>query len=277
MAVAVASARERGITEFAVGTAGNAGSALAAYAAASGTFAHIAMPRDTPSVIIDECESFGVDLQLVDGLITDANALVGEGVKNKGWFDMATLREPYRLEGKKTMGYELYLHFDYHLPDVIVYPTGGGTGLIGMWKAFAEMRELGWPNLEKLPRMVSVQASGCAPLVRAWETGAETAIPWENAHTASSGLRVPRAIGDFLILRALRESNGCALSVSDETIHMAWQEMAANTGIFAAPEGAATWAALKELAGRGDVSPDERVVLFNTGSGLKYREAWRQE
>ncbi len=276
MAVAVAAARERGITEFAVGTAGNAGSALAAYAAASGTVAHIAMPRDTPSVIISECQSFGVDLQLVDGLITDANALVGEGVKNRGWFDMATLREPYRLEGKKTMGYELYEQFGGTLPDVIVYPTGGGTGLIGMWKAFTEMRELGWPNLDKLPRMVSVQASGCAPIVRAWEAGAESATPWENAHTSASGLRVPRAIGDFLILRAIRESGGCALAVSDETTHDAWKEMASHTGIFAAPEGAATWAALKELVARGDVQPNERVVLFNTGSGLKYMEAWRQ-
>jgi threonine synthase len=273
MAVAVARARELGAKEFAVGTAGNAGSALAAYANAAGLGAHIAMPRDTPKAIIAECQAFGVDLTLVDGLITDANAHVQKGVREQGWFDMATLREPYRIEGKKTMGYELFEQFDGSLPDVILYPTGGGTGLIGMWKAFDEMEQMGW-IASKRPRMVSVQAAGCAPIVRAFEQGAETAEPWQDAHTSASGLRVPRAIGDFLILRALRESGGTAVAVTDEATHDAWKQFASLTGIFAAPEGAATLAALHDLLARGLVEKDERVVLFNTGSGLKYLEAW---
>lgn len=273
MAVAVSRAWELGLQEFAVGTAGNAGSALAAYARAAGLAAHIAMPRDTPKANIAECQAYGVDLTLVDGLITDANAHVQQGVRDQGWFDMATLREPYRLEGKKTMGYELFEQFDGALPDVIIYPTGGGTGLIGMWKAFDEMERLGWIGSER-PRMVSVQAAGCAPIVRAFEEGAERATPWENAHTSASGLRVPRAIGDFLMLRALRESGGTAVAVTDDAIHDAWQEMAFQTGVFVAPEGAATYAALRELVEQGKVDPDERIVLFNTGSGLKYLEAW---
>jgi threonine synthase len=213
---------------------------------------------------------------LVDGLITDANALIQKGVREQGWFDVATLREPYRIEGKKTMGYELFEQFGGSLPDVVVYPTGGGTGLIGMWKAFDEMEELGWIGSER-PRMVSVQAAGCAPIVRAFENGAESAEPWENAHTSASGLRVPRAIGDFLILRAIRESGGTAVAVTDDDTHLAWQEFAALTGIFAAPEGAATYAALKKLQSDGWVKSDERVVLFNTGSGVKYLEAWFRE
>ncbi len=273
MAVAVTRAHELGVREFAVGTAGNAGSALAAYAAASGLTAHVAMPRDTPRAIVAECEALGCDLALVDGLITDANAHVGAGVREHGWFDMATLREPYRIEGKKTMGYELWEQMGHTLPDVIVYPTGGGTGLIGMWKAFDEMETLGWIGPER-PRMVSVQASGCAPIVRAWEQGADHATPWENAETMASGLRVPRAIGDFLILDALRKSNGCAVAVTETAMREAWSEMASLTGLMVAPEGAATWAALRDLAERGLVGRDERVVLFNTGSGLKYLEAW---
>ncbi|MFM7321691.1 MAG: threonine synthase [Armatimonadota bacterium] len=273
MAVAVARAHELGATELAVGTAGNAGSALAAYAVAAGLTAHIAMPRDTPRVIVAECEGYGVDLALIDGLITDANAHVGRGIKERGWFDMATLREPYRIEGKKTMGYELYEQLGGTLPDVIVYPTGGGTGLIGMWKAFDELEALGWIGSER-PRMVSVQAEGCAPIVRAFEEGAEAATPWENAHTAASGLRVPRAIGDFLILKAVRDSGGTAIAVGEEAMRAAWAEMASATGVFVAPEGAATLAALSVLRERGAIDPDERVVLFNTGSGLKYLEAW---
>ncbi len=276
MAVAVARAHELGATDLAVGTAGNAGSALAAYAAASGLTARVAMPRDTPRVNAAECEAFGADLTLVDGLITDANALIQKGVRERGWFDMATLREPYRLEGKKTMGYELFEQLGGALPDVIVYPTGGGTGLIGMWKAFDEMEALGWIGSER-PRMVSVQAAGCAPIVRAFERGTETAEPWEDAHTSASGLRVPRAIGDFLILRAIRDSGGTAVAVTDEETRAAWSEFAALTGVFAAPEGAATYAALKRLAAQGWVGGGERVVLFNTGSGVKYLEAWSGE
>jgi threonine synthase len=272
MAVAVARARELGITEFAVGTAGNAGSALSAYAVAAGVTAHVAMPKDTPTAIIAECQGYGVDLSLIDGLITDANAHVGKGVREQGWFDMATLREPYRIEGKKTMGYELFEQLG-SLPDVIVYPTGGGTGLIGMWKAFDEMEAMGWIGPER-PRMVTVQAEGCAPIVRAFSSGATSAEPWENAQTVASGLRVPRAIGDFLMLDALRSSNGTAVTVSEKEIRSSWQEMAALTGIFVAPEGAATLAALHHLRTSGWIGSEERVVLFNTGSGLKYLEAW---
>jgi threonine synthase len=276
MAVAVARARELGLRELAVGTAGNAGNALAAYAVAAGLRAHVAMPKDTPRAIVAECQSLGVDLTLVDGLITDANAYVQKGVRERGWFDMATLREPYRLEGKKTMGYELFEQMGGALPDVIVYPTGGGTGLIGMWKAFDEMERLGWIDPAR-PRMVSVQAAGCAPIVRAFEQGVAKAEPWENARTSASGLRVPRAIGDFLVLDALRRSGGTAVAVTDDAIHEAWREIASATGLFTAPEGAATLAALHVLRERGQVARDERVVLFNTGSGLKYLEAWFRE
>lgn len=273
MAVAVARTAELGIKSLAVGSAGNAGSALGAYAAALGLEAHIAMPRDTPASIIAECRSFGVELTLIDGLITDANAYVQRGIKELGWFDMATLREPYRLEGKKTMGYELFEQLGGHLPDVIVYPTGGGTGLIGMWKAFDELEKLGWIGSQR-PRMVSVQAAGCAPIVKAFEEGTEHATPWENAHTSASGLRVPRAIGDFLILDAVRRSSGCAVAVTEEEMFVAWKKFSAHTGLFCAPEGAATLAALEQLKEKDLVGADERVVLFNTGSGLKYLEAW---
>ncbi len=276
MAVAVSRAKELGARELAVGTAGNAGSALAAYTAAADMVAHVAMPKDTPKANIAECQGLGADLTLVDGLITDANAFVQTGIREQGWFDMATLREPYRLEGKKTMGYELFEQFDGALPDVILYPTGGGTGLIGMWKAFDEMEQMGWIGSSR-PRMVSVQAAGCAPIVRAFEEGAEKATPWENAYTSASGLRVPRAIGDFLMLRAIRESQGTAIAVTDDAIHDAWEEIASRTGLFVAPEGAATYAALKELQAQQWISTDDRIVLFNTGSGLKYLEAWFRE
>jgi threonine synthase len=273
MAVAVARAHELGARELAVGTAGNAGSALAAYSAALGMTAHVAMPDDTPRAFSAECQALGADLALVKGLITDANAHVQAGIRDLGWFDMATLREPYRLEGKKTMGYELFEQFDGNLPDAILYPTGGGTGLIGMWKAFDEMEQMGWVGAGR-PRMISVQSAGCAPIVRAFEQKLDHAEPWQNASTFASGLRVPRAIGDFLILDAVRRSGGTAIAVSEDQIHAAWGEMAAATGLMVAPEGAATLAALHDLLAAGTIDKDEKVVLFNTGSGIKYIEAW---
>jgi threonine synthase len=273
MAVAVARAHELGATELAVGTAGNAGSALAAYAAASGLIAHVAMPDDTPSAFSAECEALGADLTLVKGLITDANAHVQIGIREKGWFDVATLREPYRIEGKKTMGYELFEQFGSILPDVVLYPTGGGTGLIGMWKAFDEMEKLGWIGAAR-PRMISVQAAGCAPIVRAYDSGEDHAEMWQGAATMASGLRVPRAIGDFLMLDAIRRSGGTAIAVTEDEIYDAWGEMAGRTGIMVAPEGAAALAALHKLISSNLVAVDERIVLFNTGSGLKYLEAW---
>ncbi|MCW3062178.1 MAG: threonine synthase [Capsulimonas sp.] len=276
MAVAVARAYELGSRELAVGTAGNAGSSLAAYASAYGLPAHVAMPDDTPRAFVAECRAFGADLALVPGLITDANAHVQQGIRNHGWFDMATLREPYRIEGKKTLGYELFEQFGGVLPDVIVYPTGGGTGLIGMWKAFDEMEQLGWIDSRR-PRMISVQSAGCAPIVRAFENGEDHAEMWQDAATMASGLRVPRAIGDFLILDAVRKSSGTAIAVTEQAIRAAWSELAAHTGVFAAPEGAATLAALHELVASGRVDRDERIVLFNTGTGLKYLEAWFDE
>ena len=276
MAVAVAKAYELGAKELAVGTAGNAGSALAAYAAALGLVAHVAMPDDTPRAFSAECQALGADLALVKGLITDANAHVQIGIREKGWFDMATLREPYRLEGKKTMGYELAEQLNGELPDVILYPTGGGTGLIGMWKAFDEMERIGWIG-NKRPRMVSVQSTGCAPIVKAYNEGKDHAEMWQNAATSASGLRVPRAIGDFLILDAVRNSGGTAIAVTEDQIHAAWGEIASHTGLMVAPEGAATLAALHDLLASGDIGRDERVVLFNTGSGLKYIEAWYRE
>ncbi|KAA3643601.1 MAG: threonine synthase [Chloroflexi bacterium] len=269
LVMAVARAVELGVEEFVIPTAGNAGGALAAYAAAAGKASHVYMPQDAPNINQVEVRALGADLQLVEGLITDAGRLAGQARDEHGWFDVSTFKEPYRAEGKKTMGLELAEDFDYELPDVVVYPTGGGTGLVGMWKAFDELEKLGWIGSQR-PRMVSVQAAGCAPIVRAFETGAERAEPWEDAHTHASGLRVPVAFADRLILRALRESQGTAVAVRDEDIRAAEAEMAQKTGIFAAPEGAATWAAAKHLFGGGWIDPDARVVLFNTGSGLKY-------
>ncbi|MGH7466812.1 MAG: threonine synthase [Longimicrobiales bacterium] len=272
LVMAVARARELGVRELAIPSAGNAGAAAAAYAAAAGMPVHIVLPRDTPIPIIEETRALGADLELIDGLITDAGARVAAGVRAHGWFDLSTLKEPYRLEGKKTMGYELFEQLGGRLPDVIVYPTGGGTGLIGMWKAFAEMEQLGWIGSER-PRMIVVQASGCAPMVRAWEAGTRTAEPWENAHTYASGLRVPRAVGDFLILDAVRESRGAAVAVPDQDMAEHVRIMGRLTGIFAAPEGGATAAALPILVERRVVHADDEVVLFNTGSGLKYVSA----
>ncbi len=269
LVMAVARAVELGVTEVAIPSAGNAGSAMAAYAAAAGIRAHVVVPDDTPRVIVEEMRALGADVQLIKGLITDAAARVAAGAKEHGWFDLSTLKEPYRVEGKKTMGYELFEQLAGRLPDVIVYPTGGGTGLVGMWKAFQEMAELGWIGNER-PRMISVQATGCAPIVRAWEQNETAAEPWVNAHTYASGLRVPRAVGDFLILEGVRQSGGAAIAVSDEQMAAAVQLMGETTGIFAAPEGGATAAAIPLLQERGLLKATEEVVLFNTGSGLKY-------
>ena len=272
LSAAVTAAVARGARRLAIPTAGNAGGALAAYAAAANLEAHVFMPADTPAAFQVECRSCGAHVELVDGLISDCGAIVAERKTAEGWFDVSTLKEPYRLEGKKTMGYELAEQFDWVLPDVVVYPTGGGTGLVGMWKAFDEMERMGWIDSRR-PRMVSVQAEGCAPIVRAFEEGAEVARPWENAHTIASGLRVPAAVGDFLMLSALRQSGGCAVAVSDEELVAATHELARHTGIFACPEGGATLAAVRRLQEKNLVEKGDRIVLFNTGSGYKYLEA----
>jgi threonine synthase len=273
MTAAVSMAKELGVQKLAVPSAGNAAGALAAYAARAGMEAHIFMPNDTPRANVIECEQTGAHVTLMDGLITDCGAEVGRRKEAEGWFDVSTLKEPYRIEGKKTMGYELAEQFDWQLPDVIIYPTGGGTGLIGMWKAFDEMEQMRWIG-SKRPRMVTVQASGCAPIVTAFETGERFAAEFPNAHTTASGLRVPKAIGDFLILDALRASRGAALAVTDEELINATREIGSAEGIFCAPEGAACLPALKKLLADGSVKADERVVLFNTGSGVKYIESF---
>ena len=268
LVMAIARALELGVREVAIPSAGNAGSATAAYAAAAGMKAHVVVPQDTPRPIVEEMRALGADVELIDGLITDAAVRVAAGAKEHGWFDLSTLKEPYRVEGKKTMGYELFEQLG-RLPAAIIYPTGGGTGLVGMWKAFAEMQELGWIGAER-PKMFSVQASGCAPIVRAWEQGEEFAQPWQNAHTYAAGLRVPRAVGDFLILRGIRESGGAAIAVDDAVMKDAVELMGRATGIFAAPEGGATAAAVAPLLASGALQEDDEIVLFNTGSGLKY-------
>ena len=273
MSVAVSMAKHLGATKLAVPSAGNAGGALAAYAARGGLEAHIFMPRDTPRANIVECRELGANVTLVDGLITDCGAEITRRKNAEGWFDMSTLKEPYRVEGKKTLGYELAEQLDWQLPDAILYPTGGGTGLIGMWKAFDEMETLGWIG-NKRPRMFSVQASGCAPIVRAFETGASAAVEFPNAHTVASGLRVPKAVGDFIMLRILRESNGGAIAVDDAEMIQMTREVGASEGIFVAPEGGACFAALKLLRESGKISPNESVVVFNTGSGIKYLECY---
>jgi threonine synthase len=275
LAVAVARAMELGVRAFVIPTAGNAGGALASYAARGRCEAHVFMPQDAPTVNVEEVRAAGADLQLVHGLISDAAQAAAAAAKTAmeqgqdPWFDFSTFREPYRVEGKKTMGLELAEAFGWRLPHVIIYPTGGGTGLVGMWKAFDELEALGWIGAER-PRMVSVQAAGCAPVVRAFETQAERIEPWENASTVAAGLRVPAVFADRLVLRALHESQGNAVSVSDEEILKSQSQLAKMEGIFAAPEGAATLAGLKKLISQGWIKPDENVVLFNTGSGLKY-------
>jgi threonine synthase len=269
LCLAVSRARELGVSDVALPSAGNAGGAAAAYAAAAGLRAHVVVPRDTPQAIVEEIRALGADLELVDGLITDCAARVAEGVRRDGWFDLSTLKEPYRVEGKKTMGYELAEQLGWRLPDAIIYPAGGGTGLVGFWKAFDELEALGWIG-SKRPKLIAVQAEGCAPIVRAWRTGAEFAEPWENARTYAAGIRVPAAVGDFLMLRAIRESDGAAVTVSDRQMRESTRQVGELTGIFCAPEGAATAASLPGLLADGVLSPDDSVVLVNTGSGLKY-------
>jgi threonine synthase len=273
MSVAVSMAKYLGATKLAVPSAGNAGGALAAYAGRAGVEAHIFMPRDTPRANIIECREMGAHVTLIDGLITDCAAEIARRKANEGWFDMSTLKEPYRVEGKKTLGYELAEQLNWQLPDVILYPAGGGTGLIGMWKAFDEMEVLGWIGKNR-PRMFAVQAAGCAPIVRAFEAGEKTATKFPDAHTIASGLRVPKAIGDFLILKILRESNGGAIAVDDEDMIRVAHEVGASEGLFVCPEGAACFAALKLLRLAGKIGSGERVVVFNTGSGIKYLEAY---
>jgi len=270
LAAAVSKAKELGVKKVIIPTAGNAGGAMAAYAARGGLKAHIFMPNDTPTANIEESRIAGATVILIDGLISEAAGLASEKARAEGWFDVSTFKEPYRTEGKKIMGYELAESFDWELPDVIIYPTGGGTGLVGMWKAFKEMATMGWLTDSKFPRMVVVQAEGCAPVVKAFEENASSCDFWTGAHTIASGLRVPKSFADQIILDDLRDSNGVAVSVSDEKIVEAQKYLAFKEGIFAAPEGAATLAGLQKLKETGWVASDEQVVLFNTGTGLKY-------
>jgi threonine synthase len=269
LVMAVSMAKELGIKTMAMPTNGNAGAAMAAYCSRAGIRSYVFCPDDTPEVNVREIALQGARVFLVDGLIDDCGKLVAEGEKALGWFNCSTLREPYRIEGKKTLGLELAEQLGWELPDVIFYPTGGGTGLIGMWKAFAEIEALGWIG-NKRPRMVAVQAAGCAPMVKAWTEGADHAPRWENAHTLAAGIRVPQAVGDFLILRAVRESDGFAIAVDDEAIAAAWREVAGEEGLLLCPEGAATYAAYKAALADGRVGAGERAVLFNCASGLKY-------
>ena len=271
LGAAVTMAKALGAKSIALPTAGNAGGAAAAYAAKAGIACHVFMPTDTPKVFRIECETYGATVTLVDGLIDDCGRIVAARKDAEGWFDVSTLKEPYRVEGKKTMGYELAEQLGWTLPDVVVYPTGGGTGLIGMWKAFDEMERMGWIGAKR-PRMVSVQAEGCAPIPKAFAEGKDVSLRFENAETYASGLRVPKAYADYLILKILRASNGEAVAVSDDAMREAVAEMGASEGLFPAPEGGAAWAAVKQLVAAGRVSRDERVVLFDTGTGFKYVE-----
>jgi threonine synthase len=275
MSAAVSRAKELGAKALAAPTAGNAGGALAAYAAQAGIPSVIVMPSDTPSANVMECEAFGAAVRKINGLISDCGRHVSEHKAEGGWFEVSTLKEPYRIEGKKTMGYELWEQFDGKLPDVIIYPTGGGVGLIGMCKAFDEMEKMGWIGKAR-PRMVVVQAAGCAPIVHAFERGENSAPMWESATTIASGLRVPKALGDFLVLQGVRATNGTAVTSTDDEMLAAGRELASLEGIFAAPEGAATVVAARKLAATGWIQPQESVVLFNTGCGYKYAEAWQR-
>jgi threonine synthase len=272
---AITRAKALGAQTIALPTAGNAGNAAAAYSAAAGLSCKVFIPRDAKQPFVDECRLYGADVTLVDGLITDAGQMAAEQGKRFGWYDVSTLKEPYRIEGKKTMGFELAEQLDWRLPDWIVFPTGGGTGLVGMWKAFDELEAVGWIEPGRRPRIVSVQATGCAPIVRAFEEGTDKAAPWENAHTAADGLRVPRAIGDFLILRAVRESGGTAVAVSDTEMVDDMLEMGSKEGISAAPEGGAALSAVRKLVALGQIKRDQTVVLFNTGGALKYLDVLR--
>ncbi|HYM68571.1 MAG TPA: threonine synthase [bacterium] len=276
LSAAVSKAKELGARAAALPSAGNAASAAAAYCARAGMDCYIVMPVDAPHTNKAECDVYGAHTYLIRGLINDAGKVIREGSQEHGWFDMSTLKEPYRVEGKKTLGYELAEQLGWSLPDVIIYPTGGGTGIVGMWKAFAEMEALGWVGAHR-PRMVIVQAAGCAPMIRAYKAGATHADPWQNAQTIAAGLRVPVAIGDYLILQAVRDSGGDAYTVTDEEIVADMRELACADGLFACPEGAATYGALKAMVREQKIQPDERVVLFNTGAGLKYVDLLRPE
>ena len=274
LSAAVSKAKELGQNRLVLPSAGNAAGALASYCARAGMEAHVFMPKDAPEANKIECQAAAAYLTLVDGYISDAGAMAKEKAKELGLFDVSTLREPYRAEGKKTMGYEIAQDLDWKLPEAIIYPTGGGTGIVGMWKAFEEMEAMGWIGSER-PRMIVVQAEGCAPIVRAYEQGADHAEPWENPTTAAAGIRVPAAIGDYLILQAVRESGGTAVTVSEEAIFQAVRQMATLEGVFPAPEGAATLAGYAKLRASGDLAPETSVVLMNTGSGFKYLELLR--
>ena len=275
LSVAVSRARELGVRSASIPSAGNAAGALSAYAALGGIEAQVYMPRDVPGLFVTECQVLGAEVTLVDGLITDCGRIAASRLPERASFDLSTLKEPYRLEGKKTMGFELAEQMGWMLPDVIIYPTGGGTGLIGMWKAFDEMEQLGWIGPER-PRMVAVQSDGCAPMVRAFHGGEDFAEPWRAAQTMADGLRVPVAIGDFLILRALRQSQGTALAVPDQEMIEAARLIGRTEGIFACPEGAATLVAFRRLREQSWIGDDETVVLFNTGTGLKYTHLWAE-
>jgi len=271
---AVTVAKALGVSTIALPTAGNAGGAAAAYAAHAGLRCVIAMPSDTPAAIVLECRAFGADVRLIDGLISDCGAFIATNAASHGWYEVSTLKEPYRIEGKKTMGYELWEQFDGELPDVIVYPTGGGVGLIGMWKAFEELEAMGLGGRRR-PRMIAAQAEGCAPIVKAFEQGASASTMWEHAATVAAGLRVPKPLGDFLILADLYASGGEAVAVTDEALMAACLDIARLEGILSAPEGGAGLAAVQTLVQRGKIRREESVVLFNTGSGYKYLEAWQ--
>ena len=271
LGAAVTMAKALGAKRIALPTAGNAGGAAAAYAAKAGLECHVFMPKDTPKVFRIECEAYGARVGLVDGLIDDCGRIVAQRKEAEGWFDVSTLKEPYRVEGKKTMGYEIAEQLGWTLPDVVVYPTGGGTGLIGMWKAFDEMEKVGWIGPAR-PRMVSVQAEGCAPIPKAVAEGKDVSVRFENAHTYASGLRVPKAHADYLILQILRASNGHAVTVTDDEMRRGVVELASHEGLFAAPEGGAAWEAVKKLVAQGKVGGDERIVVFDTGTGYKYVE-----
>ncbi len=270
LSAAVTRAHHLGATALSVPTAGNAGNAMAAYAASAGIEAHVFMPKDVKPPFIRECLLYDAKVTLVDGLITDAGKKAAELGKEHGWYDVSTLKEPYRIEGKKTMGYEVAEQMDWTLPDWIIYPTGGGTGMVGMWKAFAEMSAIGWIDPDKRPRMVTVQAEGCAPIIKAYEEGAERSVMFPNAHTIADGLRVPKAVGDFLVLRAVRESDGAAVAVSDRDMVRGMRDLGRLEGVSAAPEGGAALHALRVLQGQGRIQPHHSVVVFNTGGALKY-------
>jgi len=270
LALAVTMAKHYGLRKLAIPSAGNAAGALSAYAAAAGIEAHVFMPRDVPIANYVEVTAYGAHVTLVDGVISDCGRMVAERKQQEDWFDVSTLKEPFRVEGKKTMGYELVEQLGWEYPDAVFYPTGGGVGMIGMWKAFEELEQLGWVKPGRRPRMFGVQSSGCAPVVKAFDDGAAASSAWQNPHTAAAGLRVPKAYGDYILLEIMRESGGMAVAVSDEDIFASIQDWAAHEGILLSPEGAAATAAYAQLLSRGVLDPSDRVVLFNTGAGLKY-------